>query len=94
MLLSAGAKIIICKAQINHNPIFQNSAFRILPRHSPFRLDDGGSHFRILFYLGLDLFHIKTLDCIADFDIIEIFDANTAFITALNFFDVIFETTQ
>ncbi len=94
MLLSGGSNILIGNAQINRNPIFQHSAFRILPRHSPFRLDDGGSHFRILFYLGLDLFHIKTIDCIADFDIIEIFDADTAFITALNFFDVIFETTQ
>ena len=59
----------------------------------------GGSIMRcrllaLIFQLRPDFLQIITFDDIADFDIIVIFNADAAFVTALNFFGVVFETPQ
>ena len=45
-------------------------------------------------YLRLDFFEIEELDDISGFNIVEIFDADPALIATLDFFDIVFLSSQ
>ena len=46
-----------------------------------------------LFDFGLDFLQVKTVNRIADFNVIEILYADAAFIPGLDFFGIIFKST-
>jgi len=74
---------------INNHSLRYLERFLLKNPQSPIRISQS-----CLFYRRSDFFQVKTLQDITDFDIIETFNPDAAFITGLYFFDVVFKASQ